>query len=65
MPTDTRVLIETAIELRKDAKKMVREAKASARELNHSRQLSRQPQHAYNRKSGEGTAVESIMVTTP
>jgi hypothetical protein len=65
MATDTRLLIETAIELHRNAKKLIQEAKASARELNYTRQLSRQlQQHAYNRKRGERTAVESIIVTT-
>jgi hypothetical protein len=64
MPTDTRLLIETAIELRRNTKKLVREVKASTRELNHSRQLSQQLRHAYIRKSGERTAAQSIIVTT-
>jgi len=51
-PTDTRLLIERANELRTDAKKLVREAKASARKLNHSRRLSGKLLHAYKRKSG-------------
>ena len=42
MPTETRLLIETAIELRRTAKELVRQAKAKARELNRSYQLARQ-----------------------
>ena len=50
-PTDTRLLIESATELRENAKRLVREAKTIARKLNHSRRLSEQLLHAYKRKS--------------
>ena len=54
--SDTRLLIETANELRRNAKKLVREAKAEAKKLNHSQRLSQQLLATYkrsNRATGE------------
>jgi hypothetical protein len=51
--TYTRLLIETANELRRNARKLVREAKADADKLKHSQRRSQQLLAADKRKSGQ------------
>jgi len=50
-PTYTRLLIETANELRQNARKLVREAKADADKLNRSQRLSQQLLATYKRSN--------------
>jgi hypothetical protein len=60
---NTRLLIETAVELRRNAKRLVRDAKVSARELNRLRRLSRHQLDTYNRKSGQSGQTFSDVVS--